>query len=94
MCSREASKPSTTTQKILSAYVLRFRERSQTRELDVVTESSLIEGNETHFFINRLELLETTVDEIMMNDELDPRFTLCVNYHGEGKLHLLCLFLA
>ena len=88
LCYSEASRSATTETEILKKFVERLRAHSQSRDLDIVDVSVVTEGEETHIFVDRQQLLISGVEEIVnliSNDSYDPRHPLCVSYHGEGR---------
>ena len=84
MFSRHSIRPTANAKSILSEFLQRFR-RSDSRALDLLNLNSAILGAQDDIFVNRQNLIKTANEEIL-GDSLDPRITLCVNFHGEGKL--------
>lgn len=73
---------------MLACFVKRLRLFSLSRELDISDPAQITEGFETNIFVNRQDFLNSSIEEMMSmaNDHFDPRHTLCVTYHGEGKV--------
>lgn len=83
-------KPAANVRSIISEF-LSVYVRPDARPLDMVSLDTMMSGAETDIFVNRQHLRETANEEILGDEDIDPRIPLNVHFHGEGNSTIIPL---